>query len=106
MNETIELSRREIEKIIDSAVEKAMLKTKKETSSQQKKEKKNYLRMSEFAKEFNVGTSIVFYWILNRKIYVEQIEGTRMWRIPVEEVEKFKERNRKNTNKMFNNSNL
>jgi excisionase family DNA binding protein len=105
MEERIELSRQEIEKIIDTAVEKAVLKTKKEASSQQKKEKKNYLKMSEFAKEFNVGKTTVFYWILNRRIYAEQIEGTRMWRIPVEEVENFKERNRKSTNKMFN-SNL
>jgi excisionase family DNA binding protein len=95
MKETIELSRQEIEQIINTAVEKATTKIKKEKPN----EKKKYLKMSEFAKEFNVGKTTVFYWILNRKIYAEQLDGTRMWRIPEEEVENFRERSRKYTKK-------
>jgi excisionase family DNA binding protein len=99
MNETISLTKTEIEKIIDAAVERALGKIQKGRDNEDKRRKKKYLKISEFAKEFNVGSTTVFYWILKRKIYAEQIAGTRMWRIPADEVENLKERSSKYTKK-------
>ncbi|MDR1433859.1 MAG: hypothetical protein LBI93_01705 [Endomicrobium sp.] len=37
--------------------------------------------------------------MLERKIYAVKLDGTRIWRIPIEEVEKYKAKSRKTTKK-------
>ncbi|MDR1474590.1 MAG: helix-turn-helix domain-containing protein [Endomicrobium sp.] len=59
--------------------------------------------MKEFAQEFNVTATAVHKWILERKIYAEKLEGTRIWRIPIEEIERYKDKSRKTTKRdIFN----
>ncbi|MDR1434744.1 helix-turn-helix domain-containing protein [Candidatus Endomicrobiellum devescovinae] len=103
MNERIELTREEIEQIINSAVEKAVLNMKKGNVIEEKKEKKKYLKTKEFAEIFNVSRVAVHDWIIQKKIDAQRLYGTKIWRIPIEEVEKFKNRSRTMTNKdIFN----
>jgi excisionase family DNA binding protein len=72
---------------------------------QERKEKKKLLKIKEFAQEFNVTPATVHKWVLERKIYAEKLNGTRIWRIPIEEIERFKNKSRKTTNKdIFNRS--
>ena len=99
MNERIELTREELEQIINTAVDKAVFKMKKNDFSDEKKEKKKYLKTKEFAEIFNVSRVAVHDWIIQKKIYGERLYGTKIWRIPIEEVEKYKDRSRKETNK-------
>jgi hypothetical protein len=57
---------------------------------------KKFLKISEFAEEFNVTPAGVHKWILHRKIFAQKI-GDRIWRIPASEVEDFRKRNWKKT---------
>jgi excisionase family DNA binding protein len=98
MNETIQLTRQDLDHIIDSAVEKAIFKIKKGTVIDDKKEKKQYLKIKEFAEIFNVTRVAVHDWIIQKKIYAERLYGTKIWRIPIEEVDKYKKRSIKETN--------
>jgi excisionase family DNA binding protein len=98
MEQEFSLSRSEIEKIIDTAVEKAVLKMKEEGNNDEKKEAKKYLKIHEFAEIFRVTRVTVHDWIITKKIYAERLYGTRIWRIPIEEVEKYKNKSRKETN--------
>jgi excisionase family DNA binding protein len=97
--QTFNLTMKEIEKIIDTAVERAVLKTKEEGNNEENvQRKRKYLKIKEFAEIFNVTRVAVHDWIITKKIYAERLYGTKIWRIPIEEVEKYKDRSRKETN--------
>jgi DNA-binding transcriptional regulator YiaG len=96
----------ELETVIEAAVEKAVSRMQIKTPLiEEKRGKKKFLKIKEFAQEFNVTPAAVHKWVMDRKIYAEKLNGTRIWRIPIEEIEKFKSRSKKTTNKdIFNRS--
>jgi hypothetical protein len=106
MSETFTFTSNELQSVIETAVEKAVSKLQIKTPlPEEKRGKKKLLKIKEFAEEFNVTASAVHKWILERKIYAQKLDGMRIWRIPIEEIEKFKNKSRKTTNKdIFNRS--
>jgi hypothetical protein len=106
MTETFIFTSTELQSVIEAAVEKALDKLQiKIPLPEEKRGKKKHLKIKEFAEEFNVTASGVHKWILERKIYAQKLDGTRIWRIPIEEIERFKKKSRKTTNKdIFNRS--
>jgi hypothetical protein len=106
MPETYTFTSTELQSVIEAAVEKALDKLQiKIPLPEEKRGKKKLLKIRKFAEEFNVTASAVHKWILERKIYAQKLDGTRIWRIPIEEIEKFKNKSRKTTNKdIFNRS--
>ena len=59
--------------------------------------KKKYIRIKDFAEEFSFPKQTVSNLIRRRIIYAEKMPGTKLWRIPIEEVEKYRNRARKQT---------
>jgi hypothetical protein len=91
---------KELETVIEAAVEKAVNKMRiKPFLTNRSNRGTKFVKIKEFAQEFNVTAAAVHKWILERKIYAEKLEGTRIWRIPIEEIEKHKDRSRKTTNR-------
>lgn len=87
MSVTFNFTSRELQSVIEIAIEKAVNKLQKTTPVVKKKAGKKFLKIKEFAEEFNVTTATVHkYGILERKIYAEKLDGTRLWRIPVKEI--------------------
>lgn len=60
--------------------------------------KPQYLTVKDFAEVFAVTPAAVHKWILQKKIDAIQIAGN-IWRIPIAELENFKDRSRRETNK-------
>jgi phage antirepressor YoqD-like protein len=106
MPETYTFTSTELQSVIEAAVEKALDKLHiKIPLPEERRGKKKLLKIKEFAQEFNVTASAVHKWILERKVYAQKLNGTRIWRIPIEEIERFKSKSRKTTNKdIFNRS--
>lgn len=70
-----------------------------------KEHKRLYVSIKEFAAYFGMHKQSISNLIRERKIYAEQMFGTTAWRIPIEEVENYKEKSRKTTKKdIFNRS--
>jgi len=104
---TFTFTSKELETVIETAVEKAVnrmeLKIKnfleQRTLAERSKGRAKFVKIKEFAQEFNITAAAVHKWILERKIYAAKLDGTRIWRIPIEEVEKYKAKSRKTTKK-------
>jgi hypothetical protein len=106
MPKTFTFTSAELQWVIETAVEKVVNKLQiKPFLANRNSGRAKFVKIKEFAREFNVTAAAVHKWILERKIYAEKLNGTRIWRIPVEEIEVFKKRSRNTTNKdIFNRS--
>ncbi|MDR3244494.1 MAG: helix-turn-helix domain-containing protein [Elusimicrobiota bacterium] len=92
MNEApIILTKQEIQSIIEQAISK-VIKIKKPI-------KKEYLSVKEFAEVFGLHRSSVHEFILKKQIEAIQLKGSSIWRIPISEIEIYKEKSRKQTKK-------
>jgi DNA-binding transcriptional regulator YiaG len=98
----IELSAKQIEQIADIITAKLADKLSRRDNvprgnvSEPKLRTGGFVKISEFAREFNVTVAAVHKWIMKRKIFAQKI-GERIWRIPVSEIEDFRKRNLKKT---------
>jgi hypothetical protein len=106
MPETFTFTSNELQWVIEGAVEKVLDKLQIKTPlPEEKRGKKKLLKIREFAQEFNVTASAVRKWILQGKIDAIRLTRSDIWRIPIEEIERFKKKSRKTTNKdIFNRS--
>jgi DNA-binding transcriptional regulator YiaG len=93
---TAELSANQIEQIAEIITAKIADKLKRPAASQAKLRAGGFVKISDFAREFNVTVSAVHKWILKRKVFAQKV-GERIWRIPVSEIEEFRKRNLKKT---------
>jgi hypothetical protein len=95
---------KELQTLIETAIEKAVSKMGINLSLANRSNRgTKFVKIKEFAQEFNVTAAAVHKWILERKIYAEKLEGTRIWRIPIEEIERYKDKSRKTTKRdIFN----
>jgi excisionase family DNA binding protein len=111
MSETLNFTftSKELETVIETAVEKAVSKLGIKASVSSLTERSNgrakFVKIKEFAQEFNVTSEAVRKWILQGKIEGIRLKGSDIWRIPIEEIEKYKRNSRKETNAdIFNRS--
>jgi excisionase family DNA binding protein len=90
---------KELETVIEVAVEKAVNKMRINLSlANRSNGKAKFVKIKEFAQEFNVTPEAVRKWILQGKIEAIRLAGSDIWRIPIEEIEKYKRNSRKETN--------
>ncbi|MDR1245368.1 MAG: helix-turn-helix domain-containing protein [Endomicrobium sp.] len=101
MEERISLTKGEIERMIDAAIEKAVLKTRKEAKEEGKEEKKEYVKIKDFAKVFGMTWTGVYNLIANKKVKAVRLLGARSWRIPVEEIENYRNKTQRVTQKDY-----
>ena len=98
MPETFTFTSNELQWVIETAVEKAVSKMWiKSSLGDKEKGKKKFVKIKEFAQEFNVTPEAVRKWILQGKIDAIRLTRSDIWRIPIEEVENYKEKSRKQT---------
>jgi excisionase family DNA binding protein len=95
MEQTFEITEGKLKNIISEAIEKAISKLQKKDTNIKGRE---YIKIIEFAKIFGMTWTGVYNLIINKKIEAVRLEGARSWRIPIEEVEKYKSRSKKETN--------
>jgi excisionase family DNA binding protein len=89
----------ELQWIIETAVEKAVNKLRiKPFLANRNNGRAKFVKIKEFAQEFNVTPEAVRKWILEGKIEAIRLRGSDIWRIPIEEIEKYKRNSRKATN--------
>jgi excisionase family DNA binding protein len=88
----MEFTNEQIQEIIKEALRRFIKDKPKES-------KHRYVSIKEFATYFGMHKQSISNLIRERKIYAEQMFGTTAWRIPIEEVENYKEKSRKQTKK-------
>ena len=81
---------------VAAAIEDSTAATKTAKSCNPQRRDSKFLKISDFAREFNVTSAAVHKWILQRKIFAQKI-GKRIWRIPAGEIERFRKESLKKT---------
>jgi excisionase family DNA binding protein len=106
MPKTFTFTPDELQTVIETAVEKAVNKLQiKPFLANRNNGRVKFVKIKDFAQEFNVTPEAVRKWILEGKIEAIRLRGSDIWRIPIEEIEKYKRNSRRATNKdIFNRS--